>query len=382
MYFLTMKSLIDFLMKVNIWIIFFISVTGAVIFSILLGYIINLFLYDGTNNLLMLGAVLIPAIDAPIFIALLIFAIIELKKSRLELDQRVAERTRELKEANLRLSREIRERKEVEKKLLHAHKMEAIGTLAGGIAHDFNNILSAVIGFTELSLDGVEKGSTIEANLQEVYKAGNRAKELVRQILAFSRQEESENQPVQVSGIVKEVLKLLRSSIPAGIEIQSDIKSKAYIMGDPISVHQILMNLTTNASHAMEKGGILNVSLRDVKIGTNENPSQKGLPPGNYVEMKISDTGTGIPGDHLDMIFEPYFTTKPTGEGSGMGLSVVHGIVNRYGGDVFVESTPGQGAVFSVLLPYQVVRNKYFLLMMKYPSPGWPAVSWIPTDIG
>ena len=250
-----MKSLINFLMNVNVWLIFAISVAGAVLFSIFLGLLLNYFFYDGTNNLLMLGAVLIPAIDAPIFIILLIISIKELRISREKLDQRVAERTRDLETAYSQLRREIKEKKEIEKKLLHSHKMEAIGTLAGGIAHDFNNILSSVIGFTELSLDDVEKGTPIEENLQEVYVAGVRAKELVKQILIFARQTEGENRPIRVDTIVTEVLKLLRSSIPSTIEIQSRIESRSSIMGDPINVHQILMNLCTNASYAMEKGG-------------------------------------------------------------------------------------------------------------------------------
>lgn len=320
-------------------------------FSIFLGLLINHFFYDGTNNLLMVGAVLIPVIDAPIFIILLIISIKELKISREKLDQRVAERTRELETAYSQLSKEIKERKEIEKKLLHAHKMEAIGTLAGGIAHDFNNILSSVIGFTELSLDDVEKGSPLEDNLQEVYVAGTRAKELVKQILSFARQADEESRPIRLDGVAKEVLKLLRSSIPSTIDIHSNIESRSSIIGDPVNVHQILMNLCTNASHAMENGGILSVSLEDIRIERSDLVPNKNISPGPYIKLTVADTGTGISKDIIESIFEPYFTTKPVGQGTGMGLAMVHGIVKKYKGEISVSSEIGKGSKFTVFFP-------------------------------
>lgn len=346
-----MRQLINFLMKINVWVIFFLSVAGAVLFSIFLGLLINYFFYDGAGNLLMLGAVVIPAIDAPIFIILLIISIKELRISREKLDQRVEERTRELESAYVQLSREIKEKKEIEKKLLHAHKMEAIGTLAGGIAHDFNNILSSVIGFTELSLDELDKDSLIADNLQEVYAAAIRAKELVKQILIFARQSEEETKPIRIDSIVKEVLKLLRSTIPTTIEIKSKIESRSSVMGDPINVHQILMNLCTNAFQAMEKGGTLSVDLEDVNIDKTGLSYDKKLAAGGYIKLTVSDTGAGIPDDIIESIFEPYFTTKPVGEGTGMGLAMVHGIVKKYHGEIFVKSAIGKGTVFAIFLP-------------------------------
>jgi nitrogen-specific signal transduction histidine kinase/ActR/RegA family two-component response regulator len=245
----------------------------------------------------------------------------------------------------------VSEKEKAQAQLMQAQKMESIGNLAGGIAHDFNNILTAIIGYTELALDDVEKDSMIEDNLQEVYTAGKRAKELVAQILTFARQTEKELLPIQIDIIVKEVLRFIRSSIPTTIEVKKDIDSDSLIMGSQTEVHQIIMNLCTNAAHAMEdEGGILEVSLKDVEVDRND--SRKfDLNNGDYVELSVSDTGTGIPPDIVDSIFDPYFTTKSPGEGTGMGLAMVHGIVKSYGGKITVESTHGKGTNFTIYLP-------------------------------
>ncbi len=248
----------------------------------------------------------------------------------------------------------------IEGQLKQAQKMESIGTLAGGIAHDFNNILSSVIGFTELSLDEVEKGTHIEDNLQEVYSAGKRAKDLVRQILAFARQSEEELKPIYVDTIATEVLKFIRSSIPTTIEIKQNIESDSLIMGNATQVHQILMNLFTNAAHAMEdNGGILEFSLKDVVIDRYVNGEKLDLKPGNYIEIKVSDTGPGIAPEIIGVIFDPYFTTKGPGEGTGMGLATVHGIIESYGGKISVDSKPGQGALFTIYLPVTQRRQEH-----------------------
>jgi len=256
-----------------------------------------------------------------------------------------------------------KERIAIEAKLQQSLKMESIGTLAGGIAHDFNNILSSVIGYTELALDEVDINTVLADNLQEVYTAGIRAKELVKQILAFARQATEEIKPVQVNLIVKEALKLIRSSLPTTIEIRQDIESHSLIMGDPTQVHQILMNLCTNAAHAMEEeGGVLDLRLTDVQLDADFTKIHDDLKPGDYLKLSVTDTGFGISPEVMSSIFEPYFTTKAPGEGTGMGLAMVHGIVKQYGGKIMVESEVERGSTFNVYLPVtkkHVIEKSY-----------------------
>ena len=247
---------------------------------------------------------------------------------------------------------DVTEKWQLEKRLSQAQKMEAIGTLAGGIAHDFNNILSAIIGYTELSLIEIPKDSALQNNLQQVLKAGSRAKGLVRQILTFSRQRESELMPVQVNLIVKEALKLLRASLPATIKMRHYIKSNLSVLTDPTHIHQVLMNLCTNASYAMqEKGGLLEVSLSDIDLDADFARQHPDVTPGKFLNLSVRDTGCGMPPEVIERIFDPFYTTKKMGEGTGMGLSVVHGIVKSHGGTIVVESNPGKGTTFSVFLP-------------------------------
>ncbi|WP_163337750.1 PAS domain-containing sensor histidine kinase [Desulfopila sp. IMCC35008] len=267
---------------------------------------------------------------------------------------------------NLAIIRDVaeREKKEQERELLQsqllqAQKMESIGTLAGGIAHDFNNILTAILGFTELAQGQVESGSELGSDLQEVYLAGIRAKDLVSQILAFARQSNEEQRPIEVALLVKEVIKFLRSTVPTTIDIKITITSKSLIMGNPTRLHQILMNLATNAIHAMkDEQGILDVSLQDIHISDSDTSKPLELDFGRYVELKVSDSGAGISPEHIKQIFEPYFTTKAQGQGTGLGLSLVHGIVETYGGKVFVDSTLDVGTTVTVLLPIVSKRNQ------------------------
>jgi len=247
---------------------------------------------------------------------------------------------------------DISERKRLEAQLQQAQKMEAIGTLAGGIAHDFNNILGAIIGCTELSLLDVPQGFPARPHLIEVLKAGNRAKDLVKQILAFSRQSEQEQKPMQPGIIVNEALKMLRPSLPSTIQISQYIKKTGVINADPTRIHQILMNLCTNAAHAMrEKGGILKVNLSNVDFDAEAVEPYPDLTPGSYINLTVSDTGHGMNKEVMERMFDPYFTTKETGEGTGLGLAVIHGIVRGYGGAIKVDSEPGKGSTFQVFLP-------------------------------
>ena len=270
---------------------------------------------------------------------------IELRKIQEELEKRVEE------EVHKRLAVE-KEKKKYERRLHQSQKMEAIGTLAGGIAHDFNNILTPILGFSELMLSDVGINSQYETFLNEIYVAGNRAKDLVKQILVFARQSEEEFSPINVSTITKEVLKFIRSTIPTSIEIITKLHSDSYILGNATQTHQILMNLTTNSAFAMkENGGTLSVSLADIKINDEKEAKDIGLKAGKFIELIISDTGVGIPSEIINSIFEPYFTTKSVEEGTGMGLAVVHGIVKSFGGTIRVQSKVGKGTKFTIYFP-------------------------------
>jgi PAS domain S-box-containing protein len=245
------------------------------------------------------------------------------------------------------------EKSRLEDQLQQAQKMEAIGTLAGGIAHDFNNILSVIIGYTELILMNGNVDSEVKQNLKEIFNASKHARDMVKQILAFSRQSKHERKPIQVRHIVKEALKMLRASLPATIEIKQKIeKNTGVIEADPAQFHQVLMNLCTNAAHAMhEKDGVLEISLSNIDWDQNADARPPGLQPGPYLKLSVSDTGDGIHPETRDQIFEPYFTTKEKGEGTGLGLAVVQGIIKSHNGAVTVESEVGQGSTFHLYLP-------------------------------
>ncbi|MCP4689427.1 MAG: response regulator [Desulfobacterales bacterium] len=250
------------------------------------------------------------------------------------------------------VARDVTREEQLEAKLRQAQKMESIGTLAGGIAHDFNNILSSVIGYTELSIADLPEENLVKSNLRAVLGAGERARDLVSQILTFSRQTEQVHVPVQVHLIAKEALKLLRSSLPATIEIRPSITDGGKVIADPTQVHQVIMNLCTNAFHAMQdSGGVLEVSLSRVEIGPREVEKLPDLSQCAHMKLRVSDTGAGMEKGVIDRIFDPYFTTKKKGQGTGLGLSVVHGIVRSHHGAVSVHSEVGEGSEFCIYLP-------------------------------
>jgi|GEM_PF-665064 len=244
-------------------------------------------------------------------------------------------------------------RARLEDQLRQAQKMEAIGTLAGGIAHEFNNVLTPILGFAQIAYEDLPEGHLARGKLDHVVKAARRAQEVVRQILAFSRQDSREMQPLLLAPAIKEPLKLLKASLPSTIEIRQDIEAaQAMVMANATQIHQVVMNLCTNAAHAMhEKGGVLSVSLTEVEVGTDRAARNLDLKPGPYLQLAVGDTGVGIEPEIMKKIFDPYFTTKPPGEGTGMGLAIVHGIVTSHGGTITVYSEPGQGTVFNIYLP-------------------------------
>lgn len=257
-----------------------------------------------------------------------------------------------------------------EQRINLSQRMESLGTLAGGIAHDFNNILSSILGFAELSLDLTEPDDRLHGNIQEIFLAGMRARDLVKQILTFSRQTQQERQPLQTKLIVKEVLRLMRASLPSTIKIRTNIKSNGLILADPSQLHQIVMNLCTNAGHAMQSnGGTLTVELFEVQLEADFSTTHPEILPGTYVQLIIGDTGKGIPDDILPYIFEPFFTTKTQGEGTGMGLSLVKKIVDEYSGCITVESRKDKGSTFTVYLP----------LLKKAVTPHTEPIKSLPT---
>jgi PAS domain S-box-containing protein len=245
------------------------------------------------------------------------------------------------------------ERAALQEQLRQAQKMEAIGTLAGGIAHDFNNILGGILGYAELAGLDIPEGSEAKYNLQQSIKSTYRAKDLVQQILAFSRQSKQERKPLDIRAIIKEALKLLRASLPSTIEIRQNIEADwGAIEADPTQIHQVLMNLCTNAAHAMsENGGVLEVSLTKFDMDAGTSGVNSEIEPGPYLKLRVSDTGSGMPPEILSRIFDPYFTTKETGKGTGLGLAVVHGIVKSHRGVITVSSEPGKGTTFDIYFP-------------------------------
>lgn len=252
------------------------------------------------------------------------------------------------------LAKSAKENEEVKARLIQAQKMEAIGTLAGGIAHDFNNILSGIFGYSKLAETSIREQNSEKSlsYIKSILQSGQKARDLINQILTFSRDSSPEKHLMTLSIDVKESLKLLRSIIPTTIDIKAAIKSNAKILGNPIKIHQLLMNLCTNAYHAMrDSGGTLSVTLQEIDFTTKKSALGFNIQSGKYLELEVKDTGTGIDGKIIDKIFDPYFTTKKEGQGTGLGLSIVHAVVQEHNGYINVESQPEKGSTFKVYFP-------------------------------
>ncbi len=250
---------------------------------------------------------------------------------------------------------DLTESKQLERQLIQSQKMEALGTLAGGIAHDFNNILSMIIGYVDLAMFNLPEDSPLKNTIKPILSAANRGKGLVKQVLTYSRKAETKTKPLLVRPLVEETLELFTISLPANIIINKVIQSNAMIIADPSHIHQIVMNLCTNALHAMKNtGGILSVTLEDIQIDENQVSHELCLIPGEFVKLTVADTGHGIPTGIQDKILTPFFSTKKRGEGTGMGLSMTHGIVQQYNGIIIFDSEPGNGTSFYVYLPQYI----------------------------
>ena len=248
--------------------------------------------------------------------------------------------------------KDISERKRLENQLWHAQKMEAIGILAGGIAHDFNNILFPILGHTEILLMDTPEDNPEYDRLQTIYKGAQRAKDLVKQILTFSRYEDFELQKMRLQPIVRETVSFVKVVMPKTIEIEEHIDDNCgAVKADSTQIHQIIMNLATNSSHAMEEnGGTIKVGLKEKKFGKN-NLISPDMKPGIYIGLSIADNGKGMDEELIQQIFDPFFTTKEKGRGTGMGLATVHGIVKKMNGEIEVLSKPGKGAIFNIYFP-------------------------------
>jgi len=263
--------------------------------------------------------------------------------------------------AKLVIAADITDRKNAEEEkermkaqLEQSHKMEAIGTLAGGIAHDFNNILSGIFGYAQLAQRSIERQQVerTRGHIEKLIRVTERAAKLVEQILTFSRQSEVTRQPLNISPLLKETLKLLRSTLPSNIEIRQDLRSDATILANSTQIHQVIMNLCTNAYHAMgENGGVLTIALEEAEIRDQQFFPEQQIFPGRYLKLSVGDTGKGIRLEDQKKIFDPFFTTKEQGKGTGLGLSVVDGIIKKHGGAITLDSTPGQGTTFTIYLP-------------------------------
>jgi PAS domain S-box-containing protein len=284
----------------------------------------------------------------------------------------------EARPATLNFARDVTRQKHLELQLRNAQKMEAIGTLAGGIAHDFNNILSAIIGYSDLIALILQDDDPARSYLGEVMNAAQRAKELVYRILSFSKMHEQEQKPVRMDLIVQEALKLLRPSLPATIRIEQQVECQSTIMADPTEMHQVVLNLCTNAYQAMQEDcGLLKVSLEQVKLNTDDLAGHPDLEAGDYLKLTIADTGHGMDEQTMQRIFDPYFTTKESGKGTGLGLAVVYGIVGSHKGAIQVNSEPDKGTTFELFFPCIRSFASSESISCEQPTPGDESILFV-----
>ncbi len=284
----------------------------------------------------------------------------QLVNTRQTLDDKVTQRTMEIVKSNEELKKEIDEHKRMEKILKQAQKMEAISTLSTGIAHDFNNILSIIIGYSEMAgMEGDSQDSMIGTCLKNINSAAFRARELVQNLLTFCRQTEQEKTHIKISPILKYVLNIIKTNISPNIDVEQEIEEEAgLVLADPTQMHQLILNLCQNASQAMlDTGGTLSVRLDEIFLNPDQASEYPNLVSGNYISIFIQDTGYGMNNEVMERIFDPYFTTKEPGEGTGLGMAVAHGIAVSHGGTIEVKSTPGTGSSFQVLLPCKQTKK-------------------------
>lgn len=263
------------------------------------------------------------------------------------------------------------EKTRLQDELRQAYKMEAIGTLAGGVAHDFNNILGIILANSELAISDIKNQDYVQDSLNHIRQASLRAKEIVKQILIFSRQTSCEHKPIEMSSLIQEAYKLLRPTTPTSIEIRLNITSQFdTVMADPAQMDQVLINLCVNSVHAMkENGGVLDIELTDEIIDGKKNKKRISLSPGRYLKLIVRDTGYGMNAETLERIFDPYFTTRPPGEGTGMGLPVVQGIIKNHGGEIIMYSKPGKGTTATIYLPVAEAENKSESVISEHNLP-------------
>lgn len=284
----------------------------------------------------------------------------QLQQTRQTLNDEVSLRTRELRKSNDQLRKELLEQKRMEKILKQAQKMEAISTLSRGIAHDFNNILSIIIGYCDIAaLEKLPEGSGIQNSLEKIHSAAFRAKDLVQQLLTFCRETDQDKTQVRLSPVLNNVINYLKPDLPFSIQLKTEFKQETgTILADTVKIQQLLLNLCQNAIQAMSKdGGVLTISLDELFLDLEKAAAYSNLASGNYARIQIQDTGPGMDPEVLDRVFDPYFTTKEPGEGTGMGLAVAFGIAVSHGGTICAESQPGKGSCFQVLFPLRMTEQ-------------------------